>query len=64
MVQLAHEALVPRTPAPLDLQAILHRLYDSYGFKKYMYQSSPNPPLTPEDAAWARGVLAGVGVTV
>jgi hypothetical protein len=51
-------------PAPLDLQAILHRIYDSYGFKKYMYQTPPDPPLNAEDAAWARGVLANVGVTV
>jgi hypothetical protein len=50
-------------PALLDLQSILHRMYDTYGFKKYMYQTPPDPPLTPEDAAWARGVLANVGIT-
>jgi hypothetical protein len=51
-------------PVPLDLQAILHRMYDNYGFAKFMYQTEPDPPLKPEDAAWARGVLAGVGITV
>ena len=51
-------------PVPLDLQSILHRLYDTYGFKKYMYKTPPDPALKQEDAAWARGVLEGVGITV
>jgi hypothetical protein len=50
-------------PVPLDLQALLHRMYDTFGFKKYMYQTPPDPPLSAEDAAWARGVLAAAGVT-
>lgn len=49
---------------PLDLMAIVHRLYDDYGFKKYMYKTQPVPPLTPADAVWAREILAKLGVEV
>ncbi|HBI43417.1 MAG TPA: hypothetical protein DDY78_11255 [Planctomycetales bacterium] len=57
---------LPRIPVPLlgsdpdaelDLQAILHRLYDNGGYAKFMYQSEPEPPLSPEDAAWARALI-------
>ena len=49
-------------PVPLDLQTILHRLYDSYGFAKFMYETEPDPPLSPEDAAWAREILQAAGL--
>ncbi len=50
-----------RAPDPdlrLDLQEILHRIYDAAGYAKYIYDSDPVPPLTTEDAAWARSLLA------
>jgi hypothetical protein len=45
---------VPDGNARLDLQAIVHRLYDAAGYEDYIYEGSPDPPLAPEDAAWAR----------
>ena len=49
---------IPRTaPDPdvaLDLQAILHQVYDAAGYSKYIYAETPQPPLTPTEAAWAR----------
>jgi hypothetical protein len=44
-------------PVPLDLQEIVHTLYDTCGFRKYMYQTPPRPPLSAEDAAWAESLI-------
>jgi hypothetical protein len=38
----------------LDLQEILNDVYDAAGYQKYVYQSDPEPPLSAEDALWAR----------
>ncbi len=46
-----------RTPHPdarLDLQALLNRIYDAAGYAYYIHEGSPAPPLSPEEAAWAR----------
>jgi hypothetical protein len=43
--------------ARLDLQAVLHRIYDAAGYAVYIYAGEPEPPLTPEDAAWAQQFL-------
>jgi hypothetical protein len=57
---------LPRVPVPLldndpdaelDLQMLLHRLYDTGGYADFIYDSEPDPPLSPEDAAWARGLI-------
>jgi hypothetical protein len=46
-------------PEPtLDLQAILHRIYDAAGYRMFLYQGSPDPPLSPADAAWAKQILS------
>jgi len=44
----------PDPDATLDLQEILHRIYDAARYQTYIYSSEPEPPLSPEDAAWAR----------
>src|SRR5262249_5459169 len=41
----------------LDLQAILHTVYDETGYETIMYEANPEPPLSPEDDAWARGLI-------
>jgi hypothetical protein len=57
---------LPEVPVPLrvsdpdariDLQALLHRLYDAAGYESYIYTGAPQPPLPPEDAAWAAQFL-------
>jgi hypothetical protein len=62
---------LPRIPIPLldddsdvelDLQALLHHLYDSGGYANFMYDSEPDPRLSPDDAAWARELLAAAGI--
>lgn len=40
-------------PIFLDVQGLLHRVYDAAGYGKYIYQESLQPPLPPDDAAWA-----------
>ncbi len=57
---------LPVNPAPLrapdpdvhlDLQDVLHRIYDAAGYAKFIYDSNPAPPLGPADDAWARSLL-------
>jgi hypothetical protein len=48
----------PEDPnARLDLKAALDRSYDEAGFVYRIYRGEPDPPLGPEDAAWAREIL-------
>lgn len=47
----------PDADARLDLQEALHRLYDAAGYEDYIYTGAPQPPLHPDDAAWARQFL-------
>lgn len=57
---------LPRIPVPLrtgdndvylDLQQMLHDIYDDAGYAKYIYEHTPTPALSAEDDAWARGFL-------
>jgi hypothetical protein len=48
----------PHPPATLDLQALLHRIYDEAGYEDYIYTGAPQPALSEEDAAWAQQRLA------
>ncbi len=41
----------------LDLQQLLNRVYDAAGYEVYIYTGEPEPPLSAEDAAWARQFL-------
>ena len=41
-------------PAKLDLQEVLHRIYDAAGYQYYIYQGRPQPPLHPADVVWAQ----------
>jgi hypothetical protein len=58
---------LPTIPIPLregddevvvDLQAVLHRVYDSAGYERKIYRHDPEPKLAPTDAEWAKGLLA------
>lgn len=41
----------------LDLQALLHRIYDAAGYEMFLYQADPEPPLSGADAVWAAQIL-------
>ena len=47
----------PDADARLDLQEALNHLYDAAGYEDYIYTGAPQPPLHPDDAAWARQFL-------
>lgn len=48
----------PHPDAELDLQTVLHRVYDAAYYRDYIYDGSPWPPLSDEDADWARRLAA------
>ncbi|HUY33752.1 MAG TPA: DUF4058 family protein [Pirellulales bacterium] len=43
----------PDPHVELDLQAILDRVYDEAGYGRYIYDESPEPALSQDDATWA-----------
>jgi hypothetical protein len=47
----------PDRDITLDLQAVLHHVYDAAAYKTYIYQGKPQPALSPADAAWAQQFL-------
>ena len=57
---------LPIVPIPLkapdpdgrvDLQAILHQAYDRPAYEDFIYEGTPEPPLSAEDAEWAARFL-------
>src|SRR5581483_7551655 len=44
----------PHTEATLDLQALVHRVYDAARYQYDVYQSAPAPKLSPEETERAR----------
>jgi hypothetical protein len=45
----------------LDLQAVLHRIYDAAKFGRYIYSTAPEPRLGPDDRLWANSILIAAG---
>jgi len=43
--------------AHLELQVVLHRVYDAAGYANYIHRSPPDSPLSAEDGLWADEVL-------
>jgi hypothetical protein len=61
---------LPEVPIPLrasdsdarvDLQDLLHRIYDAAGYEHFIYAGLPAPALSPEDADWARSLVPVTG---
>jgi hypothetical protein len=40
--------------ARIDLQEVLHSVYDTSGYEDFIYNGNPEPLLAPSDAAWAQ----------
>jgi hypothetical protein len=53
--------LAPDPDVTLDLQAVLHQTFDAADYGKYIYGEIPEPPLPPEDAAWAQEFVPPAG---
>lgn len=49
----------PGEDVRIELQVLLHQVYDAAAYRKLIYQQAPVPPLSPADAAWAAELLAG-----
>jgi Protein of unknown function (DUF4058) len=47
----------PVREARLDLQELVHLVYDRAYYKDYVYQGVPHPPLGPDDATWAQALV-------
>ena len=50
-------------PVPLDLQAAVHAVHDDNSYARWLYDAGldgVDPPLSPEDAAWAAELAATV----
>ncbi|MBY0523206.1 MAG: DUF4058 family protein [Gemmataceae bacterium] len=43
--------------ATLDLKQVIDRVYDAACYELYMYNRSPEPPLTPEHQEWAKAFV-------
>jgi Protein of unknown function (DUF4058) len=43
--------------AQVDLQNVLHSAYDGAGYDRYIYEGTPEPALTANDAEWAEQFL-------
>jgi hypothetical protein len=43
--------------ATLDLQEVLHRIYDAAGYAVYVYEGSPEPELSSAQQSWAQQFL-------
>jgi hypothetical protein len=44
----------PDPDAKVDLQAVLHHIYDAARYGNYIYEGTPQPGLRAEDATWVR----------
>jgi hypothetical protein len=53
----------PDPDVSLDLQSVLDRAYDAADYGKYIYNETPDPPLSGQDEAWARSILLQLGGT-
>ncbi len=42
----------PHADAQIDLQGLLHHIYDAAGYEDYIYRGQPQPQLNAEDAVW------------
>ena len=47
--------------ARVDLQAALNSAYEAAAYERFIYEVTPDPPLSSEDAAWAAHVLLNLG---
>jgi hypothetical protein len=47
----------PDGDVPVNLQEVLHAAYDRACYDHYIYAGALDPPLSPDDAAWARQFL-------
>jgi hypothetical protein len=47
----------PDGDARIDLQEVLHHVYDASGYEDYIYSGSPDPPLVGDDHSWSATLI-------
>jgi hypothetical protein len=47
----------PHPDAKIDLQQLLHKVYDAARYQTHIYEGTPSPALSAADAAWAEQLL-------
>ena len=47
-----------KTSCTLDIQSLLHQVYDEAGYEDYLYSMTLDPPLSPADSAWAMQLVS------
>ena len=50
----------PDTDAMLDLQNVFNQAYDAANYGNYIHSETPQPPLSIDDEAWAKELIAGM----
>lgn len=57
---------LPSVPIPLrgascslDLQSLMHQVYEAAGYEDYLYELPIDPPLAAADALWAAEIMSG-----
>jgi hypothetical protein len=50
------------THCELDIQSLLHQVYDEAGYEDYLYSTPIDPPLSPADAAWAAELVSAARI--
>jgi hypothetical protein len=53
-----HVPLRAMVSCTLDIQSLLHKVYDEAGYEDYLYSTPLDPPLSPPDAAWAMQLVS------
>ncbi len=48
------------TNCDLDIQSLLHQVYDAAGYEDYLYSTPIEPSLSPADAAWADAIISAL----
>jgi hypothetical protein len=49
-----HERAIPLMADMLELQSVVHRVYDAARYVNWIYASEPEPTLPPDADAWAK----------
>ena len=59
---------IPLTPSfrepTVDLQELLHRVYDAAHYQDFAYLDAPEPALSTTDQAWAKELLTASGTVI
>lgn len=53
----------PHLNVKVDMRKLVDRVYDGARYDRDIYDTPPEPPLNPDDLAWAQEILAKLRAT-